>query len=82
MFELYFNIQSSSGRFHEGSALRQWSQEYMRSLSLSGSARGRKDPRVYHRMPELIRDADLHLESHYKLDLHLSTWSTGGCRKS
>ena len=76
MFEIYFNIQSYSGRL-EGSALRQWSHEYMRSLALSDNPTGRKDCRIHNRMNELIRQSGLVLDTHTRRDLHLSAWSPG-----
>jgi hypothetical protein len=54
MIEMYFQIQSDSGRLDDTSALRQWSMGYLGSLAGTDVAQGRKDRHAPRRLNTMM----------------------------
>ncbi|KAI9741701.1 MAG: hypothetical protein M1834_000086 [Cirrosporium novae-zelandiae] len=70
MVEMYFNCQSDNGSLTPANALRQWSENYMRSVD------DIKDPRAATRLPNLMSATGLVNVESRMIPLPTSSWSS------
>ena len=71
LLQIYYQCQSDSGSLTDAHALRQWSNNYLRSLD------GIKDPRAPTRLRDLMIAAGFVDVEFRMIQLPLCGWSTG-----
>lgn len=72
MAEYYYNFQSDAGLLTQDHALRQWGDAYRSAMEIE-----HRDPRVGHRLGQMMADAGLVDVRSIKYDLPIGPWSSG-----
>ncbi|OCK86024.1 S-adenosyl-L-methionine-dependent methyltransferase [Lepidopterella palustris CBS 459.81] len=71
MAEYYYNFQSDAGLLTQDHALRQWGDAYRSAMEIE-----HRDPRVGHRLGQMMADAGLVDVRSIKYDLPIGPWSS------